>query len=397
MTVFEKHIRLSNSIPTEAELIQRARDMIPRLRERSEACEAARMVPPETIAEFEDAGFYHIVRPKAWGGYEMSPLVFYRVLHEIGRGCSSSAWVLMVTGIHNWEMGLFEPKAVEDVWGENPLARTSSSYHPWGKAERVEGGYLLNGTWRFSSGCDHCSWALLGGTIQDGDQVDQKVFLVPRSDYEIVDSWHVFGLAGSGSKDLLLKDVFVPAHRTHSVIDCHLMKHVDELPPRFRYSFGNTFCFAVASVLIGIAQGTIDCFIEQMKVRTDTLTGAKSNLSPYVRDRLGRAQSSVRGAKARLSQAMQEMEAMIEQGITIPLEKRVDYKSDATRIGRDCEEAVHMLYKATAARGAFLSNPIQRFLRAALVGSNHITLNADDSMGNLGGVLLGADCTDGLL
>jgi 3-hydroxy-9,10-secoandrosta-1,3,5(10)-triene-9,17-dione monooxygenase len=397
MSVIEKSTTLSHVIPTEAELLQRATDLLPCLRERASACEKERMVPPETIADFEAAGFFHIVRPKAWGGYEMSPTVFYRVLQEIGRGCPSSAWVLMVIGIHTWEMGLFDPKAVDDLWAKDPLARTSSSYHPWGKGEKVKGGYRLNGTWRFSSGCDHCSWALLGVIIKDGDKVDQRVMLVPRTDYQIDDNWYVFGLNGSGSKDIVVKDVFVPEHRSHSVIDCHLMTHVNELAPRFRTSFGNTFCFAVASVLIGIAQGAIDVFTEQMKVRVDTLTGGKSNLSPYVRDRLGRAQSNVRGARARLMQSMQEMEAMIEQGITIPLEKRVDYKSDATRIGRDCEEAVISLYKSTAARGTFLSNPIQRFLRDALVAANHITLNADDSMGNLGGVLLGAECTDGLL
>ncbi|RTL54160.1 MAG: acyl-CoA dehydrogenase [Rhodocyclaceae bacterium] len=384
-------------IPTEAELIQRAKNMIPTLIARADACEKARMVPPETVKEFEEAGFFNIVRPKALGGYEMSPHVFYKVLHEIGRGCGSSAWVLMVIGIHNWEMALFPEQASQDLWGKDPNAKTSSSYHPWGKVERVEGGYLMNGTWRFSSGCDHCTWAILGGMIfnkETGAVEDNRVMLVPRTDYTISDNWYVFGLAGSGSKDLILENVFVPEHRTHSLLDCFNMVDAEKRNPLYRTSFGNTFSFAVASVMIGIAQGAIDVYIEQMRVRTNTMDGSKTGLSPYVRDRLGHASSKVRGAKARLAAAMAEMEKTIAEGRQIPMMDRANYKWDAGRIGRDAEEAVHLLYKATAARGTMLSNPIQRFLRDALVGSNHITLNADDSAGNAGGVMLGAETTD---
>lgn len=385
--------------PTEEELVNRARAMIPVLRQRADSCEKARMVPPETMADFDRAGFLNIVRQRKFGGYEMSPNVFYRVLHEIGRGCPSSAWVLMVTGIHNWEMALFPELASHDLWDKNPSARTSSSYHPWGKAVPVEGGYCLNGTWRFSSGCDHCDWAILGGFVptDDPEVMDNLVFLVSREDYEIEDNWYTFGLQGTGSKNLVLKDAFVPHHRTHSLIECFKMKDVEKRAPVYRTSFGNTFSFAVSSVLIGIAQGAVDLFIEQMGGRTNTIDGSKSNLSPYVRDRLGRASSNVRGAKARLAQAMRDMDAKIASGEEITIEDRVQYKWDAGRIGRDCEEAVISLYKSTAARGLLLSNPIQRHLRDALAGANHITLNADDSAGNAGGVLLGAETTDGVL
>lgn len=385
--------------PTEEELVRRAHAMIPTLRQRADACEKARMVPPETIAEFEEAGFLNIVRQRKFGGYEMNPHALYRVLHEIGRGCPSSAWVLMVTSIHNWEMALFDQQASHDLWDTDPSARTSSSYHPWGKVVAVEGGYRLSGTWKFSSGCDHCSWAILGGFVPTDDPAMRAhlVFLVPRSDYEISDAWFTFGLQGSGSKDLVLSDVFVPRHRTHSLLDCFMMTNVEKLDPTYRTSFGNTFGFAVSSVLIGIAQGAVDLFIEQMSVRTNTMDGSKSNLSPYIRDRLGRATSNVRGAKARLAQAMREMDATIAAGEPITLEARAQYKWDAARIGRDCEEAVISLYKSTAARGLLSSNPIQRHLRDAMAGANHIILNADDSAGNAGGVLLGADTTDFVL
>lgn len=386
----------AKAIPTEAELVQRARDMITTLRERAQACEDARMVPPETIRDFEAAGFFRIVQLREFGGYEMDPVSFYRVLQEIGRGCPSSAWVLMVIGIHNWEAPSFPKQAQQDLYGPGTDVRTSSSYHPWGKAEKVAGGVILNGTWRFSSGCDHCQWALLGAMVATpgAPMPDLRVHLVPRSDYRILDNWHTFGLAGTGSKDLVLDKVFVPDHRSHSLIDGFHLKGVEQLPPFYRMSFGTTFSFAVSSVLIGMAQGAIDCFTDEMKVRTDTIDGAKTNRSPYVKDRLGNALAKVRGAKARRDTAMASMMDLVRRGEPLTVEDRVQYKFDAARIGRDCEEAVYSLYKSTGARGILSSNPIQRYLRDVMAGANHVTQNADDFCGNAGAVALGFETTD---
>lgn len=383
-------------LPTEADLVQRARDMIPTLRARAQACEDARMAPPENIKDFEDAGFFRIVQLREHGGYEMNPVSFYRVLQEIGRGCPSSAWVLMVIGIHNWEMALFPDQALLDLYGPSIHAKTSSSYHPWGKAEKVEGGVVLDGTWRFSSGCDHCQWALLGAMVMTPGAAapDFRVHLVPRSDYEISDNWHAFGLAGTGSKDLVLKKVFVSDHRSHSLIEGFQLHGVERLPPYYRMPFGTTFSFAVSSVMIGMAQGAIDCFTEEMKVRTDTLDGARTDRSPYVKDRLGNAMAKVRGAKARRDTAIASMMDSIQRGEPLMIADRAQYKFDAGRIGRECEEAVHMLYKATGARGIMKFNPIQRYLRDSMAGANHITQNADDYGGNAGGVVLGYETTD---
>ena len=110
---------LSRDIPTEDEIVARANALIPLLRERAEACEKARSVPVETIALFKEAGFFRILQPKRWGGYEMSPNTFNRVLMELARGCPSSAWVVTVLGLHPFEFGLLDPRAGDEVWGED--------------------------------------------------------------------------------------------------------------------------------------------------------------------------------------------------------------------------------------------------------------------------------------
>jgi len=140
---------------------------------------------------------------------------------------------------------------------------------------------------------------------------------------------------------------------------------------------------------VGIAQGGIDEYVRQMSVRTNTTDGAGAALSPYVKDRLGNAVVRVRSARARLLQMLAESSAYVERRELVPVSDRVHYMLDIARVGRDCEEAVMLLFKATSARGIYLSNPLQRILRDVIAAANHITQNADDTAGMLGAYLLG--------
>lgn len=373
--------------PSAAELIQRAQDMIPMLMEKADSVEKNRMVSTETINAFVDAGFFKILQPAKFGGYEMNPAVFYRVLMELGRGCPSSGWNMMILGIHQWEFGSMPDQACEDVWGENDKAIIASSYPPFGKVEEVEGGYQISGTWKTSSGCDHGEWAFLGGLRRDaeGNVIDRLSMLVPATAFEIEDDWHVFGLAGTGSKSLVVKDTFVPYHRTHSLIQYDK----GDRGTNYLFPFNQVFFGSVSALIIGIAQGGIDEYIRQMSVRTSTLDGSNASLSPYVKDRLGNAVVRVRSARARLLQMMSESTEIVERGELIPNYDRVHHMLDIARVGRDCEEAVMLLFKATSARGIYLTNPLQRILRDVIAASNHITQNADDTAGMLGAYLLG--------
>jgi 3-hydroxy-9,10-secoandrosta-1,3,5(10)-triene-9,17-dione monooxygenase len=149
------------------------------------------------------------------------------------------------------------------------------------------------------------------------------------------------------------------------------------------------FFGAVSALIVGLAQGGIDEYIEQMKVRTDTTGGMAAALSPYVKDRLGNAVVRVRSARARLLQMMIETTELVEQRQLVPTHDRVYHMLDIARVGRDCEEAVMLLFKATSARGIYLDNALQRILRDVIAAANHITQNSDDTAGLLGGYLLG--------
>lgn len=381
--------------PSVTELVRRAHEMLPWLRDGAAAVEKARVVPAATIEAFRQAGFFKILQPKRWGGWEMSPEAFYEVVMELGRGCGSSAWNFMILGVHPWEMGQFEEAAVADVWGKDNEVLISSSYAPFGTATRVEGGYVLNGTWRTSSGCDHADWAIIGARIFDDRKrlIDRRSFLVPHSECEIVDDWHTFALAGTGSKSLVIRNVFVPDYRGHSLIEYE----PSDRPVPYRLPFGLAFHLAGASIITGYAQGAVDTYIDQMKVRTNVLGApGMASASPYVKDRLGNAVSRVRASHMRIVHITREAMAYAERNEIIPLDERVKFQLDISRCGRECEEAVLLLYKALAARALFLDNPIQRYLRDTLGAANHPTMNADDNAGVVGGYLLGYDLPPGM-
>lgn len=386
-TVLERES--TTSIPTSDELVARAAAMVPGLRARADEIEQNRKVPHDVIQMFKDAGFFRILQPKKYGGWEMNPIVFMRVLGELGRGCCSSAWNMMILGVHNWEFGLMDDRAAQDVWGEDNEAIIASSYPPMGELTKVEGGWRLKGRWPTSSGSDHGDWAFIGALEKNeqGIPVDRHSLLVKREDYEIIDDWYTFGLCGTGSKSLIIKDAFIPDHRAHSMIDYQL----DDRGTNYLFPFAMVFYSSVSSVIIGFAQGAIDVFIEQMATRVDNGTGAATRLSPYVKDRLANAVSKVRSCRARMEQMMAHCTAIVERRELVSIDDRIHYMLDMARIGRECEEAVLTIYKCTGARGLFKSNPIQRYLRDVLAGANHVTQDADNNAGALGGYLLSGD------
>ncbi|MFD1958106.1 acyl-CoA dehydrogenase family protein [Novosphingobium panipatense] len=151
--------------PSPEELIARAKAMIPALKSRARQCVADRNVPAETIEELRKNGFFRILQPKRFGGYEMEPNVFFEVQKALAQGCMSTGWMYGVVGCHPFEIALFHDKAQQEVWGEDADTLASSSYQPVGKVTHVDGGFRLSGRWGFSTGSAHCQWVLLGAFV----------------------------------------------------------------------------------------------------------------------------------------------------------------------------------------------------------------------------------------
>jgi 3-hydroxy-9,10-secoandrosta-1,3,5(10)-triene-9,17-dione monooxygenase len=349
--------------------LDRVRSLLPVLRERASYAEKLRRLPDETFKDFQEAGLFRCLQPKRYGGYELDPGIFYQAIIEVGTVCGSSAWIFGVIGVHNWHLAIFPPQAQEDVWGEDSSIQLSTSLAPTGTVERVKGGFRLRGRWSFSSGCDFCQWAVLGAVVppsEDGEAPDARVFLVPRHDYAIDDNWHVMGLCGTGSKDLVVEEAFVPNYRTHSYLDAFHLRHPgNEIndAPLYRLPFGIVFPNGIVAPAIGVALGALAAFREQSARRVNLRDQSRIVEDPFIQLRLAEAAAEVGGARDRLLRNFAEMMRLARAGEEIPLTQRARYRWDAGKAIDWSVRAVDRLFEASGGRGIFLDNPVQRAWR----------------------------------
>lgn len=389
-------------IPEPATLVARARAMIPALKARAAQGEADRKIPDDTIREFKEAGFFDILKPKRWGGFEMEPQVFYEVQMAIAEGCMSSAWVLGVVGVHPLQLGLFPLKAQEDVWGKDASVLISSSYQPVGKVEKADGGFYLSGQWSFSSGCQHCDWVFAGALVfgPEGTPPEYRTFLVPRSDYQIVDTWNTFGLKATGSHDVKIDHVFVPEHRTHKAMDGYLCRNPgQEANPGdiFKLPWAAVFTRAVSTASIGATQDVLNSFLEIAKTRVSTNTGMATKGDPFALSAAANAAAEIASMKATLFKAFDDMMAVVRAGRDVAPEDRVFYKYQASRVARRCADIADELLLLAGAKGIFNDNPIVRPWLDLKAGRAHIANNQNLAGLTLGGSFLGAPVMDTFL
>jgi len=354
---------------TSAEYLDRVRSLLPALRERAPLAEQLRRLPDETFKDFQALGLFRCIQPKRYEGYELDPGTFYQAIMEVAAVCGSSAWCLGVVGVHNWHLALFPPQAQEDVWGDDTSVQMSTSLAPTGTVERAPGGFRLRGRWFFSSMCDHCQWAVLGGVVppaREGDPPDVRAFLLPRSDYAIEDNWYVMGLSGSGSKGLVVDEAFVPEHRTHSYRDAFFLKNPGAAVndgPLYRIPFGLVFPACIASPAIGAAMGALQVFRDQSTARLATRDRSRVAEDPFTQYHLAEAAADVDAARERLLGNFAEMMRLATAGQDIPLTQRARYRWDAAKAVEWSVRAVDRLLEASGGNGVYLSNPIQRAWR----------------------------------
>ncbi len=391
---------LNTEIVTEAEMVQRARDLKPALRERSDAACLARHMPADTIEDFRNLGFFKILQPKRWGGFEMDPRVFFDVVIEVASACPSSAWVLGVVGVHNWQLALFDEQAQIDVWGEDDNVLVSSSYMPTGKVERVEGGFKFSGRWGFSSGSDYCDWAFLGGFVppeREGDLPEMRTFLVPKSDYTLLDDWHTSGLKATGSKTVVIDDCFVPEYRTHKMSDgfrCISPGHAQNDAAIYKLPFGQIFTRSVATPAIGMAMGAIEAYKEVTGKRVGRADGQKVSLDPQSQEVVARATLLVDEAKTMLHRDYEEIMGFARSGDKIDMETRVRWRYNSSVATTKSVEAVDLLFTTSGGGAIFLDSAINRFFQDVHAARGHYANNPHKSGRNYGGVMLGMRTTD---
>jgi 3-hydroxy-9,10-secoandrosta-1,3,5(10)-triene-9,17-dione monooxygenase len=379
-------------------VVEEAKRIAPMLAANAAEDDQLRRLSDSTWKLLLDGGFLRSLQPARFGGGEVSLVEFVDATIEISRASPSAGWVAGVIGVHPWQLGLFTEKAQQEMWRDDPSTMHSSSYNPTGKAEKVAGGYKLSGRWSFSTGCDHCRGVMLGaisGTREiGGNQVrDFRSFLLMRDQYRIDDNWHVAGLRGTGSKDIIVDETFVPEYRTQSHLDYAMNASLPgqdlNKGPLFRLPWSVVFNMALAASALGSARGFVDAWIAGTRNRKLN-SGGRAADDSLIQNRLAEALWYLDATVSRVRADAIELWQMAEAHQAASMQQRAQMRWN---MNRGCDligQAVTELFRAASGRAIFLDHPLQRRFQDVQAALAHAYLVPDPLAKAVGGMILGA-------
>ncbi len=383
-------------------LVEEAQRLGPALAAAVEEGDSLRRLPDDTWKQLLESGFLRALQPARWGGGEVHYLEFFDAVVELARHNASAGWVAGVIGVHPWQLALFDERAQDEMWSEDPATMHSSSYNPTGTATRVDGGFQLSGRWSFSSGCDHCRGVNLGAIVSDPDDGtsggggsgirDYRSFLLHPGQYRIEDNWHVAGLRATGSKDIVVDDVFVPEHRTQSHVDYALGV---PLPGQqrndgvlYRLPWSVVFNMALVAPVLGAARAFIETWIGETRTRAVAGAGKLAD-DPLTQRRLADAQWDLDAALAVVRGDILTLWDMAAEGHTPSMVERAGMRWHMNRACERIGQAVAELFRAASGRSVFLDHPLQRPFQDIQAALGHAFLVPDPLARAVGGEALG--------
>jgi 3-hydroxy-9,10-secoandrosta-1,3,5(10)-triene-9,17-dione monooxygenase len=379
-----------------AAMIGRAEALIPQLRERASRTEELRRLPPETERDLHDAGLFRIVQPKRVGGSEFDYVALVDCAEAIGRADASVAWNLANLASHHWMLGMFDSRAQDLIWGRDVNALIASSFiFPAGRARKVDGGYTLRGSWPFCSGVDSCEWNMLASVVSSDDEADgieYRIFLLNKSDYQIIDTWNATGLRGTGSNDVEVRDAFVAEPMTVTVNDLGggpTPGSAVNPNPLYALPVFSLFPYVLSGVALGNAQACLDDYIKVAQHRASTYNRTKLGDLQSTQIKIAEASAKIDAARRIMRSTCIEAMADARQGMVQDVAVKTRLRRDGAYSVNLCTEAVSLLFAASGARGLSTAAALQRQFRDAHAINSHLAFNFDAAGTNYGRVALG--------
>lgn len=382
------------AVPTHDDILGRIDALTARLRDRAEEAEHIRRIPESTMAELRDAGAFHLLSPKAVGGYGMGVETYAEVVRRLARGCASTAWTVGHLIEHVWMLARWPQEVQDEVFADGPIPLAAATGAPVGVAEIIPGGYAISGTWSFASGVMHSGWALLAAQHNE----TRLQCLVPISDVEVLDVWHTAGLRGTGSNDIRAEKLFVPERRT---LDWALLGAADNpgshihRDPIVHTPMAALLNLVAPSAALGAAEHAVDLFRQQMRVRKvkNTLEGRQAD-SPLAQARFAQAYGLVVTARLHWEEAVRVVSASHKRRPSMLMdEERAQYRLSLALSGEASAEAVRLVMTGSGGSAQRLSHPLQRIQRDVNVLLSHPTLSRDPILEQAGRGLLGVGFT----
>jgi 3-hydroxy-9,10-secoandrosta-1,3,5(10)-triene-9,17-dione monooxygenase len=377
--------------PTHKKLWQSAEALLPKLKERAARCEELRRLPDETLRDFHDAQLFRIHQPKRVGGAELEFAAVVTFGALLARACASTSWVWVNYAAHHMMLGMFPRKVQDEVWNVSRDALIASSFvFPAAKARKVEGGYVISGRWPFSSGVHPAEWNMLAGLafLDDHAPPEQRVFMLDKSQYKVIDNWHAGGLRGTGSMDVEAKDAFVPDHRTLSVADTKGGPTPgSESNPGvlFQMPVFALFPYMLSGVPLGIAEALIDDYAP----KAGRMTHARVAEIQSTQIRLSEATAYARASRLVQLANCREAEEMIRSGTVPDMKAKGRYRLEGAYAVDWAVRAVDTMFALAGASGLYESGATPRAFRDAHAVKQHFSFNTDIAGTTYGRLALG--------
>jgi alkylation response protein AidB-like acyl-CoA dehydrogenase len=362
-----------------AQVIDQLEEHAGRLAELGAENERLGRLSDETAKIMRAVGLMRLLQPASHGGFEAHPAEFATATMKLASYDGASGWVLGVVGVHPWELAQGDRRAQDEVWGDDPDTWVASPFTPMGTARPVDGGYIFNGRWSFSSGTDHCQWVYLGAMLTDAEGTPLTPprslhLLIPRTDYDIVpDSWDVVGLRGTGSKDVIVKDAYVPDYRVMDQARLNNDEYAKELNlpnPTYHLPYSCAFPLGITAATIGIAMGGLAHHLNYQRGRTNVF-GTKLREDPYALAVISEAAAEINAARAALFENVNRQYDVVAAGGEVSFEDRAIGRRTQVHAAWRAVRALDEVFDRSGGNAMRMNNPLQRFWRDAHTGLAH--------------------------
>jgi 3-hydroxy-9,10-secoandrosta-1,3,5(10)-triene-9,17-dione monooxygenase len=377
---------------TYEQAMQRACECVPVLRERAQKCEDARGLLPENEKLLHETGLFRFHQPKRFGGMELPFVAVVDIVAELARGCPSTAWNVGNLGCHHWILAYYEPETQHELWDANPDVLIASSIAlAAGRGRKVDGGFVVSGRWPFSSGVDNSDWNMLAVTVYEDDKaVDWRLCVVPKSDYRIIDTWYAMGMAGTGSKDIEVSEVFVPERRALALARCRGgLGHPGAAynpGPLFRVPIVASAGHPLSATALGAAEGAFETVLNSFRKRVGTYTGAKLADFQAVQIKLAEARVLIDSA----THLMRQSALVFQEKFDLSIDEKLRLRAQNAYAVAQCRKAAETLWSCYGANAIYTRDPFQRYMRDLMALNQHFSFSFDIAGSAYGTAALGA-------
>lgn len=377
------------------QLLDTARGLVPLLRRHAERAERDRRLTDEVAGALRDAGMFTLTAPRRVGGHELDVRTYLDVCAEIARGDGSAGWVVMLMNTGAYIMGHFSDRARQDVYGPDPGAAVCGQLTPSATARPVDGGFVVDGRWAWASGSHWAQWSLPTIPLVDprGELIDMRAALIPTSELTLEDTWFAAGMAATASNTFVAEDVFVPEHRTLSVLamgqGASRSEHTDE--PLYASIGHSPLLLEHAAPMLGLARAAFEHALDTLRRGKPVAFSVYERAldAPSYQIAIADAAALIDTAALHLHRCADVLDGAACTGVPLDQLARIRVRSDVATVAVRCREAVRLLLDVAGASAFRQADPLQRVWRDLEIISRHALVNVNLSREMYGRALLG--------